>query len=482
MIFWIVFIIISIIAIVSYFTNPFVRFSLIKDISKVELKDGSLVLEKIHSIKLQYRFFWRHFSMLKSAWHIVGSRFGRRNRTRATEINEIAKEIHEKRFNPKNMYLISGDHFSVFYPRSLGIFFHTILDPRTALSDEDWLNRQKIYLKSLAYALNVFSQSDQLSTTIVPTTPTSVILMNIYSLPSDTLYSMLYAFDQLLGSNSLQTIYPFNKQSEYKLSTQDAAQSLLDEYRETLKRHYTTYRSYAFDEETQCIKKDVHLSGTKDIVKKQSGFYDNVIFWKTTEMSMKLGIIDTDKKWLQKLKEHIIATFWRENGVFIEDLSDESIKEKWYSSDWLIAYQTGFLDVQNNDDRKYLVHAVEYILEKKIDLPFPIRYHNDFRPNRLYFPVNIAARGYGSTVIWSHWGTEFIKLLLALGKKEQNKNYLSISRRHIETYEYNIVRYRGYPEVYDSNGDFYTSLFYRSVRTTGWIISFEQTQLMSKYL
>ncbi|QQS44031.1 hypothetical protein IPM65_00255 [Candidatus Roizmanbacteria bacterium] len=473
-------IVLCLIAVVSYFTNPFVRFSLIQDLSKVDEIDNQLVLKKIRSVKLRYHLFWKHFSMLKSAWHIVGSRFGRRNRTRSSIVADIIKEIHEKRFDPKNMYLISGDHFSVLYPRSLGIFYHSILDPRTALNMDDWLNRQRIYLKTLAYALNVFSQSEELSTTIVPTTPNSVILLNIYATPSDTLYSLLYAFDQLLGSKSLEEIYPFKKSTPYKLATTETTQDMLHEYRAILRRHYYTYKATVFDTESGFIKKDILLSGTKDIVKKYGGFYDNVIFWKTTELAQKLGLIENDEAFLAVYKKRILAEYWREEGLFLEDMSDEARDGNWYSSDWLIAFQTGFLSVKNPKDRTYLNKAVSYIIENEIDQPFPIRYHNDFRKKRLHFPVNIGAPYYGSLVIWSHWGMEYIKLLIALSQYGKSEKYLTYAAKHLETYEFNISRYRGYPEVYNRFGDFYTSFFYRSVRTTGWIISYEQAYEMLK--
>lgn len=473
---------IVIIALISYLTNPFVRFSLIKDISKVKLVDGEIVLEEINSIKLRYSIFWRNFSKIKSAWHIVGNRFGRRNRSSSKEVKKIIEEIHEKRFDPKNMYLISGDHFSVFYPRSMGIFYHSILDPRTALHDDDWLNKQKIYLKTLSFALNVYSQSKTLSTTIVPTTPNSVILLNIYATPSDTLYSIFYAFSQLLGNKDLEKIYPAIKKTGYNLSTQKTAKKMLDKYQSVLKQHFKNYKKFVFDKKTGLIKKDILISGTKDIVRKQSGFYDNVIFWKTVELAQKLKIIEKDEEFLKDLKSKIIEKFFIKDGLFLEDLSKESIKNKWYSSDWLIAYQTGFLDVDNKADFSYLKKATQYVIDNKIDLPFPLRYHLDQRRNRLYLPVRIGAKDYGSSVIWSHWGTEFIKLLLTISKKENNKKFRKIAQGHLKTFEYNISRYRGYPEVYRSNGDFYTSIFYTSVRTTGWIISYEQALMMEKYL
>src|SRR5581483_2137427 len=104
----------------------------------------------------------------------------------------------------------------------------------------------------------------------------------------------------------------------------------------TLIKLYDDYRRTVFDEEAMLLKRDVAICGAKDITRRYGAFYDNVVFWKTTELAMKLGLIDTNTTFLRRLKRTILKTYWLEDkGYFLEDLSETGIREAHYSSDWL---------------------------------------------------------------------------------------------------------------------------------------------------
>lgn len=478
-IFFVIFLTI-IVAIFSYFTNPFVRFSLIKDpVGQVMVKENQIFLDPSQPIRLRENIFFDTLAKVKSGWHIVGSRFAGGKKASGATVDEIIREIHEVRFNPDEPFLISGDHFSVLYPRSLGIFYHSLLDDRTALSEQDWQNRQIIYLKTLAYACGVFAQSDRLSTTIVPIAPSSVALMNIYAPPSDTLYSLLFAFQQLQDNSYQATNYPFVSETRHPLATKEAAAQLLAQYHQDLSRHYQKYKEEVYDTKSGLIKQKILLSGTKDIMKRSGAFYDNVIFYKTTQLAGELGLIESDAVFLAELKERILAAYWDEaEGLFLEDLSDEARRHKYYSSDWLIAFQTGFLDVTRADERRYYLRAVDYINRNAIDKPFALQYHPDLRRERLYGLVRWFSPAYGSTAIWSNWGMEYIKLLTRLAQVEKDLDLLEQAKGHLDAYTFNIKRYKGYPEVYDQSGDFYKTIFYKSIRRTGWVVTYEQARAL----
>jgi len=473
-----------IIAIFSYFTNPFVRFSLVKDpYARVIMEDNKISVTNGEDILLKEGRYIDSVAQLKSGWHILSSRFSGGKKASSNTVDEIINEIHLIRFDPDEPYLISGDHFSVLYPRSLGIFYHSLLDDRTALSETDWQNRQIIYLKTLAYASSVYSQSEQLSTTIVPVGPGSVALMNIYAVPSDTLYSLLFAYQQLMDNSYQRENYPYENDISYTLQTVTAAEDLLSLYKDDLRRHYYGFKDYSYNEQTGLIKKDILLSGTKDIMKKYGAFYDNVVFWKTTQLAQELGVIDQDQEWLDQYKQRIIDTYWLEDqGHFLEDLSDVSLTDKWYSSDWLIAFQTGFLSPDSATDRQYLIRTVDYIQRNAIDKPFALQYSPDNRRDRMYRVVKWFSPDYGSTAIWSNWGMEYTKLLIRLAEVEQKAEYLEQAKSHLDAYTFNIKRYQGYPEVYDQEGDFYKTALYKSIRRTGWVVTFEQAREMYKDL
>lgn len=466
----------------SYFTNPFVRFSLVRDpYHEIYIHDNEIDLTRESSpVILSDSVFSRQLAVAKSGWHILTSKFAGGPKAKAGSVDEIIAQIHALRFNPDEPFLISGDHFSVLYPRSLGIFYHSLLDPRTALSPTDWQNRQIIYLKTLAYALQVYSQSSELSTTIVPVGPRSVALMNIYATPSDTLYSLLYGLSAT-ESTEVHSLYPFEKKNDYTLQTTTASAQLQDTYRASLQAHLDTYNRTLRDPATGLIRTDLALSGVKDMSIRSSSFYDNVIMWRTLELADELALqlpAGTDHN---ALKETILKTFFVDSlGCFAEELP--SVKEARYSSDWLIAYQTGMLRPENPEDQELLLSCISYIRKNAIDKPFAIQYHADNRPEQLYLPVRIAAPAYGSTAIWSNWGMEYIKLLTHISYVTQDPSLLTVAESHLDEYRFNIKRYRGYPEVYDENGDFFRQRFYKSIRQTGWVVTFEQAEAFHEWV
>lgn len=469
-----------IVGIASYLTNPFTKYTIVNvPFQSTVGEDGQLKLVEQHGLRLRTNRAYGVFVWFKSGYHIFNNVYAGGKPSRSEILQDIIRDIHILRFDPNEPYLISGDHFSTLYIRSLGIFYHTLLDPRTALDDSDWSNRQRIYLQTTAYALDVFKDAPRLSTTIVPVGMSSVSLMNVYTPPSDTLYSLLYALDVMSSTETLEDTYRIDITPQYQLQTRAAAQELLHTHRTNLARHYQTFVQDTVDPETQLVRKDILLSGAKDIAKRQSAFYDNVMLWKTTQLAQKHNVIDPDPQYLTDLKAQILTTYWNEEmGCFLEDQSQEAIDGKYYSSDWLIALKTGFLDPFNPQDRQYYTGCVSYIQANGLDQPFGLKYQQKVRHHRLHPIVRFMAPEYGGTTIWSNWGMEYIKLLTLLYQTMGQEEYLTRARQQLESYTNKIVEYGCYPEVYDERGNMYKNLFYKSICQTGWVVTYEQAKLM----
>jgi hypothetical protein len=268
-------------------------------------------------------------------------------------------------------------------------------------------------------------------------------------------------------------------QTYLRLNTATMASDLMHEYNDTLTTLYTDYRRTVFDIKTNLIRQDLHLSGAKDITRRYCAFYDNVIFWKTTELAMRLDLIEEDKHFLTTLKKNILGTFWiEEQGYFLEDLSDEGKKHQYYSSDWLIVLITGFLDPAKQSEQHYFTQSVAYIQAKGIDHPFAIKYQHEARGQRSFFWPRIAFASYGGDVIWSFWGMEYIKTLILLYKATGESQYREAAHKHLRAYEKAMRRDGGFPETFDGTGKLYETSLYRSVRLTGWVIGFEQARTM----
>ncbi|HEX7963071.1 MAG TPA: hypothetical protein VF466_00625 [Candidatus Saccharimonadales bacterium] len=463
----------------SYITNPFSKFTIVRRPFTIRVVLGTLqAVNNNHRLRVRQQWYWKLFATLKITVHILSSRYVSSPRSNAKTVDGIIADIHAYRFNPHKLLLTSGDHFSAMFVRNLGVFYYPVLDTRIPSSAEDWHNRQVTYLQTVAYALGVFTIHPVPAPTIVTTGAWQATCVNYWAYPSDAVYGILYALAALRGKESAAP-------SDYgpkklHLDTKPAALLLFNEYRDTLIKLYKHYRRTAFDEKTGLIKRDIHLSGAKDITQRHCAFYDNVIFWKTTELAMKLGIIPTDRAFLAKLKQTILGAFWLEDaGYFLEDLSDEGKEQGHYSSDWLIVLATGFLDPAKASERAYFSRSVEYIQAMGIDQPMAIKYQHETRAHRQFFWPRVAFASYGGDVVWSFWGMEYIKTLLLLHEHTGEKAYYQTAQKHLKAYERVMVRDGGFPETMDKQGNLYQTPFYRSVRQTSWVIGFEQARAMA---
>ncbi len=462
----------------TYVTNPFSKFSIIRLPFRIRLDQKvHETIDRSEKLKVKNQWYWRWFAMYQSGLYILTTRYFHSPASHGKTVRSIIADIHTLRYDPNKLLLISGDHFNGLFVRNLGVFYYPMLDPSLPSTDKDWQNRQTVYLQTVAYALGVFAKSPRLTTTIVSMGPLSATCVNFYAYPSDSLFGILYALATLLGK---QTAAPLHYNPKVKtLDTKIAASRLVMQYKGILSKLYDDYTATVFDETTGLIDRRIHLSGAKDITRRQSAFYDNVVYWKTTQLAMTLGIIPYDQKFLDGMKRTIIKTFWiDEKGYFLEDLSDEGKANDYYSSDWLIVLSTGFLDIFDKRESPYYVRSIAHIQKHRIDRPFAIKYQQDTRAHRQFLPVRLAVASYGGDAIWSFWGMEYIKALTLLYKKTGDSTYKKSAKYHIEKYEQKMLEYSGFPEVYDPDGKLLQTPFYRSIRQTGWVIGFEQARAM----
>lgn len=471
-------IVVVLIVAVTYLTNPFSRLSIVKLPYRARLsKASSDISNNTARLKVYTSLLWRWFAILQCGLYIVTTRYIHSPGSSARNVDGIIADIHTLRYDPNKLLVISGDHFNGLFVRNLGVFYYPMLDRAIGGSEQDWRNRQEVYLQSVAYALGVFSKSPTLTTTIVSMGPYAATPVNFYAYPSDSLYGIVYALAALRGIESARPYDYADKQ--HQLYTVEAAAKLCDEYHDTLVELYRGYRETAFDEATGLVRTDLHMSGAKDITRRYSAFYDNVVFWKTTQLAMKLGVVATDKKFLSSLKTRILDTFWLpDQGYFLEDLSEEGLANNYYSSDWLIVLATGFLDPLSTKESQYFTRSIEYIQRQKIDQPFAIKYQQSTRAHRQFFAVRMAVASYGGDAIWSFWGMEYIKSLVLLYRHTGDASYKTAAKHHIDAYETAMLKNRGYPEVYDPDGKLLQTPLYRSIRQTGWVIGFEQAREM----
>lgn len=453
-----------------HITNPYAALSIIKQPYTTTVgDDGEISVHKQFNIKVYNDAFTENAVYYdKFMFTILQNSYFGSQKTKAKDAAGIIKDIHALRFDPSKPYLISGDQFSVLYVRNLGVFYNSLLNPNTALDQTDWQNRQRIYLQSALYALDAFTEAKDIKTTVVPVGPYAAALTEVHpgSVPSDSLYGLFFALDALQNNK-----YQHEK---YHLQTVKATREIVAERKADLQMLLNIYLKQVQDPETKMIRKGLDLASARDGVLRDRSFYDNVVLWKTLELAKRLGVGSMSTQDLNKLRTDILATYWDASEKhFKDDLSQKPAKAN-YSSDWLIALPTGFLDPQSPTDLPYLTDSVAFIRSERIDQPFPIKYQASNNEIDAPWAVRHFVPNYGGDAIWSYWGAQYITLLADLSSVTHDNNYLIQAKNYRDIYFEKMKESRGFPETFTASGDFLQNFVYKSIRQTGWVVQFEE--------
>ena len=198
-----------------------------------------------------------------------------------------------------------------------------------------------------------------------------------------------------------------------------------------------------------------------------------MILWKTRQLAMQLGVSDESSAALEQSRQHIVDFYWSNaTGCF----RDELAKPNSYSSDWLLAPAIGLVDYSG--DYGKLSSCVSYIRQEHLADPLPIQYTHDVTESP--WAVRTFAPGYGSSAIWSYWGSEYITLLAQLNKVQPNKADYTEAVADVKKWDRAMVHNHGYPETLDTKGNFLQTPLYKSIRSTGWVVQLEYAkQLLS---
>lgn len=441
-------------------TNPYAKVNIIQQPYVTKVENGKISVEKKFDMRAAAGPAAETLGYYKSGFLIVQNAWFGSYPAPSRDADGIIGDIHKLRFDPSKPYLISGDQFSVLYPRNLGVFYNTLLDHKTAHSQQDWENRQRIYLQSALYALDAFSSARDITTTVVPISPQTVVLTQVHpgSVASDSLYGVLYAFDQLQSADNVQT--------------SETVRKILAERKADFKMLLDIYQRDVRDPSTRLVKRGIHLASARDGALRDSSFYDNVVLWKTLALADKLGIQSAEPGELDMLREQIMRVFWDEGqGYFKDDQKNNN-----YSSDWLLALPTGFLSVDQPDDREKLARAIAYTKLHKIDQPFPIRYTATNEDVEAPWAVKTFVPNYGGDAIWSYWGAQYIWLLAEMHHKTGALPYKDDAEKYIRVYRDKIEQTRGFPETFNAEGEFLQNAVYKSIRQTGWVVQFEAAE------
>jgi|GEM_PF-263713 len=446
-------------------TNPYAAVSIVRQPYTTSIEaDGSIKLHKQFDLRVYDNPLADSLGYYKSGFLIAQNTFFGGKAVPGDSVDSITDAIHDKRFDPTKPYLISGDQFSVLYMRNLGVFYNSLLNPNTARSQDDWQNRQRIYLQSAMYTLDALSKSHSIKTTIVPIGRQTVAMTSVHpgSTGSDTVYGLFYALQALATPVE-------SSDGKYRLQTTAAARHIISSRQNDLRNIYERYLGMVSNGDT--VKASIDLASARDGAQRQQSFYDSLVLWKTRQLAAQLGISNESPQSLETSRQRIAALYWSPTTGCLRD----SLKQaNSYSSDWLLAIPTGFFNSQRDYDK--LVGCVAYIQKQALAEPLPIQYTRD--QTQAPWAVRTFAPGYGSNVIWSYWGAEYINLLANLQKTkpENNQHFGRLASNYANRWDQKMLETHGFPETLDPKGNFMQTTFYKSIRSTGWVVQFEQAK------
>lgn len=436
-------------------TSPYSRNSVIEQPFTTDYVNGKVTIAQHYTPRIYSGWWATMIGYYRQAVAIVWDRIENPKMPGGSE-KDIIAQIHALRFDPSKPYVISGDQFDGLYLRNLGTFYQDLLNHQTALDDSDWHNRQRIAVQTVAYGLAALEQLRRPVTTLFPISPHGVLAVDVYGYPSDTMFSLLQTIQKL----------------EADPATHDVTQRLVASYHDGIAAAYINYLNTVRDDKTGMVRPDVHLSSARDAVNRSSSFYDNVILWRTEQLATSLGFDTVSDSQLAKLRTAIMVQYWDDQqGHFIDDKSVGN--QHSYSSDWLIALPTGYLNPANPDDLAKLQRISAYIDDKKLASPLPIRYATTNAGQSENWMVTAFMGSYGNAAIWSYWGNLYIQMQIDLYLQTHDKHYAEHVNQSIAVWDAAIVRDRGYPETLDDKGQLLTSLTYQSIIRNGWVVGFE---------
>lgn len=326
--------------------------------------------------------------------------------------DEICRQVIKGCWNGR-FFQTSTTNFPQFWTRDFGWCTEALLSLG---------HREEVKL-ALSYALDIFSKNGKATTTITPSG-------RPFDFPD-------FAVDSLPWlTNSLVLLNDKNLISRYRLFLDKEA-----------KRHY----KLSINKKSGLVKTK-NFSSIKDFAKRASSCYDNCMVALLSSNLTKLGVPNPFSN--HDHKKIIIDNFW--NGkYFYDDLN----KKKYVASDAnIFPFITGLIN-----DSNILDSALSSIMGSGLDRPIPLRYTQKNVPVKFIWQEYFM-KGYELDASWTHMGPLFIQLVKRIDRKE--------AKRYKDHYKQMIEHFGTYPEVLDSAGRPFSSIFYHCDEGMLWAANY----------
>ncbi len=321
---------------------------------------------------------------------------------------KICRQIVNKCWNG-TYFQTSAGHFSVFYIRDFAICIPGLL--KQGYGEE--------VVKTLQYAMNIFSTWRKLTTTITP----QDIPVHMHHYSPDSLPMLLRSLREA-GATELAEIYrPF------------------------IEEQVDNYYQKVLDTETGLVRAG-KFSSMKDNFQRDSSCYDNCML---AMLSTELDLLKFSNPFRQHDYRRLIKdNFW--NGrYFFDDMK----KKDYVAGDAnTFPFWCGVFD-----DTKMFRSCLGEIKRAGLDMPWPLKYTGEPVPGAM-FPYNILLPDYETDSIWMHLGLCFLDVV----KKFDRTQY----EHYAKSYREAIEKHKNFLELYNRDGSCFLKRLYASDESMLW--------------
>lgn len=300
--------------------------------------------------------------------------------------DEICRESIKRCWNGRFLMVSSG-HFSVFYTRDFGFCVDSLLK----------LGYREKVLKTLDYALGVFSKHNRTSTSINPSGKP-------FDFPRYSVDTLPYLVRSLRVAK---------------------ADSLAAKHEGFLTKEIERFEEKVFDE--GMVRRDAVFSSMKDHSMRESSCYDNCMLGM---LARELDNLDLENPFKGNYERMIKKNFWQ-GKYFYDDLR----RKDYVAGDAnIFPFWTGIIK-----DKKMLRLCIDSIKREGLDSPFPLKYtaSGDHKLIRL-------AGDYERDAIWMHMGPLYLQLVKKVDRK--------LFQKYLADYKSVIEKHGTFLEVFDKNG------------------------------
>ena len=321
------------------------------------------------NVRLHSSALARYAGHVRQSLNFLGHRFRAVKAAKPGSFAELYRTAVADAFNPGRLFIVTGaPHARAYYPRNFAWFYPDLLDPVTILDSDDASSRTILLARSIELICKALRQGIH-TTTLVPLTKHSIVGVDYFSKPSDSLLGVLAAIRQLMYADR------HHGYDEVFADASSKGKILLSEYRADLANSIKILAEklspYTVGD-SSCLLCDAAkpYSAVTDARAEKARFVTNANIWTTFSWALELDIISRQEieeilgRTLSEYKSELLKVF-APDGYIQHSLVEKSIQpSKRISIDFVHAYK-GFWDFRNEHERKIFAETARIVLEDK---------------------------------------------------------------------------------------------------------------------